>query len=42
MLNEVLGGTTWATQILFLGNTIYEDWIVPRFEEHIKMIQHGK
>ena len=36
MLNEVLGGTTWATQILFLGNTIYEDWIVPRFEEHIK------
>lgn len=36
MLNEVLGGTTGATQIIFLWNTIYEDWIVPRFEEHIK------
>ena len=36
MLNEVLGWTTWATQMIFLWNTIYEDWIVPRFEEHIK------
>ncbi len=36
MLNEVLWGTTGATQMIFLGNTIYEDWIVPRFEEHIK------
>lgn len=36
MLNEVLGWTTWATQILFLWNTIYEDGLVPRFEEHIK------
>lgn len=36
ILNEVLGWTTWATQILFLWNTIYEDGIVPRFEEHIK------
>ena len=36
MLNEVLGWTTWTTQILFLWNTIYEDWLVPRFEEHIK------
>ena len=36
MLNEVLWGTTWSTQIIFLWNTIYEDGIVPRFEEHIK------
>ena len=36
MLNEVLWWTTWSTQIIFLWNTIYEDWIVPRFEEHIK------
>lgn len=36
MLNEVIGWTTNATQIIFLWNTIYEDWIVPRFEEHIK------
>ena len=36
MLNEVLWWTTWSTQIIFLWNTIYEDGIVPRFEEHIK------
>jgi len=36
MLNEVLWWTTWATQIIFLWNTIYEDWIVPRFREHIQ------
>jgi len=36
MLNEVLGWTTGACQMIFLGNTIYEDWLVPRFEEHIK------
>ena len=36
ILNEVLGWTTSNTQILFLWNTIYEDWLVPRFEEHIK------
>lgn len=36
LLNEVLGWTTSNTQILFLWNTIYEDWLVPRFEEHIK------
>ena len=36
MLNEVLWGTTSNTQIVFLGNTIYEDWLVPRFREHIK------
>lgn len=36
MLNEVLWWTTSATQIIFLWNTIYEDWLVPRFEEHIK------
>lgn len=36
MLNEVLWWTTWATQIIFLWNTIYEDWLVPRFEEHIQ------
>ena len=36
ILNEVLGGATGATQLIFLGNTIYEDWLVPRFEEHIK------
>lgn len=36
LLNEVLGGTTNATQMIFLGNTIYEDGLVPRFREHIK------
>lgn len=36
LLNEVLWWTTWATQMIFLWNVIYEDWIVPRFEEHIK------
>lgn len=36
LLNEVLGGTTSATQIIFLGNTIYEDWLVPRFRDHIQ------
>lgn len=36
MLNEVLWWTTWSTQLIFLWNTIYEDWLVPRFEEHIK------
>lgn len=36
LLNEVLWGTTNATQMIFLWNTIYEDWLVPRFEEHIK------
>ena len=36
MLNEVMGGTTGSCQILFLGNVIYDDGIVPRFEEHIK------
>lgn len=36
MLNEVLWWTTGSTQIIFLWNTIYEDWLVPRFEEHIK------
>lgn len=36
MLNEVLWGTTSNTQIIFLWNTIYEDWLVPRFREHIK------
>ena len=36
LLNEILGWTTGACQIIFLWNTIYEDWIVPRFEEHIK------
>lgn len=35
MLNEVLGWTTSNTQIIFLWNTIYEDWLVPRFREHI-------
>lgn len=36
LLNEVLWWTTNATQIIFLWNTIYEDWLVPRFREHIK------
>ena len=36
LLNEILWWTTWACQIIFLWNTIYEDWLVPRFEEHIK------
>ena len=36
LLNEVLWWTTNATQMIFLWNTIYEDWLVPRFEEHIK------
>jgi predicted phage terminase large subunit-like protein len=36
LLNEVLWWTTSNTQILFLWNTIYEDWLVPRFEEHIR------
>ena len=36
MLQEVLWGTTGACQMIFLGNTIYEDGIVPRFKEHIK------
>lgn len=36
LLNEVLWGTTSATQMIFLWNTIYEDWLVPRFREHIK------
>ena len=36
LLNEVLWWTTSATQIIFLWNTIYEDWLVPRFREHIK------
>lgn len=36
MLNEVLWWTTSACQLIFLWNTIYEDWLVPRFEEHIK------
>lgn len=36
MLNEVLWWTTWSTQLIFLWNTIYDDWLVPRFEEHIK------
>lgn len=35
LLNEVLGGASWS-QIIFLWNTIYEDWLVPRFREHIK------
>lgn len=36
LLNEILWWTTSATQMIFLGNTIYEDWLVPRFREHIK------
>ncbi len=36
LLNEILWWTTWACQMVFLWNTIYEDWLVPRFEEHIK------
>ena len=36
LLNEVIGGTTGACQMIFLGNVIYEDGLVPRFEEHIK------
>ena len=36
LLNEVLWWTTGATQMIFLWNVIYEDWIVPRFEQHIK------
>lgn len=36
LLNEVLWWTTNATQMIFLWNTIYEDWLVPRFREHIK------
>ena len=35
LLNEVLWWTTNATQMIFLWNTIYEDWLVPRFREHI-------
>lgn len=35
LLWEVLGGVNNA-QIIFLGNTIYEDWLVPRFREHVK------
>lgn len=35
LLWEVLGGVNNA-QIIFLGNTIYEDWLVPRFREHIQ------
>ena len=35
LLNEVLWGASWS-QIIFLGNTIYEDWLVPRFREHVK------
>jgi len=35
MLNEVLGGTTSACQMVFLGNTIYDDGLVPRFRKHI-------
>jgi len=36
LLNEVLWWTTSACQLIFLWNTIYDDWLVPRFEEHIK------
>lgn len=36
LLNEVLWWTTNQTQMIFLWNTIYEDWLVPRFREHIK------
>lgn len=36
LLNEVLWWTTSATQMIFLWNTIYEDWLVPRFREHIQ------
>jgi hypothetical protein len=36
LLNEVLWWTTNATQMIFLWNTIYEDWLVPRFREHIE------
>jgi len=35
LLNEVLWWTTNQTQMIFLWNTIYEDWLVPRFREHI-------
>ena len=35
LLWEVLGGVNNA-QIIFLGNTIYEDGLVPRFREHVK------
>lgn len=35
LLWEVLGGVNNA-QIVFLWNTIYEDWLVPRFREHIQ------
>ena len=35
LLWEVLGGVNNA-QIIFLWNTIYEDWLVPRFREHIQ------
>lgn len=40
LLNEVLGWATTNTQILFLGNTIYEDGLVPRFREHIQNNEH--
>lgn len=36
LLNEVLWWTTNQTQMIFLWNTIYEDWLVPRFREHIE------
>ena len=35
-LNEILWGTTQATQLIVLGNTIYEDGMIPRIQEHFK------
>lgn len=34
--NEVFGGTSPSTQFIMLGNTIYEDWLIPRIREHFK------
>jgi len=36
ILNEIFWWLNQHTQIVFLGNTIYDDWVVRRMEEHIK------
>lgn len=36
ILNEVFWGTSSHTQIVFLGNTIYEDGVSVRLREHVK------
>ena len=36
LTQEVFGGINPSTQLIVLGNTIYEDWLIPRLRQHFE------